>query len=77
MNHQPHHESKAKRQKVWNEFGYGLMWLFLIVMLEVLYLLDQIYMNFYHILASISFLAAVYKFYKAVKQYRKQKEYFN
>lgn len=74
MKHRPDHETKAKRQKYWNEFGYGLMWLLLGVFLEMLYLLDQIYMNLYHVIAAITFLAAIYKFYKGFKKYREVRD---
>ena len=68
------HEAKEKRGKAVGELGYGIMWFFLAVILELLYFLDQIHMNFYHLLAGIMLFISFYKFYKGVKKFKKLRE---
>jgi len=52
------------------EFGYGIMWLFLSLLTEMLLYFEILIESYNHILAFILFIIAVYKFVIAVKKYR-------
>jgi tellurite resistance protein TehA-like permease len=64
------YELKAKKNKVIGEFGYGIMWLFLSLLIEVLLYLGSLVEIYYHILAFILLIPAVNKFIMAIKKYR-------
>jgi hypothetical protein len=64
------YELKAKKNMVVGEFGYGIMWLFLSLLTEMLLYFEILIESYYHILAFILFIIAVYKFVIAVKKYR-------
>lgn len=64
------YELKAKKNKVVGEFGYGIMWLFLSLLIEMLLYFESLVESYYHILAFILFIIAVYKFVIAIKKYR-------
>lgn len=71
MKYKTNHEYHSKRGKFLKEFGYGIMWLFLSLLLEALYFLNKIDMNIYHFVAGIMMLLALYKFYQGFKKYQK------
>ena len=64
------YELKAKKNKVMGEFGYGIMWLFLSLLIEMLLYFEGLEGSYYHLLAFILLIPAVYKFVIAVKKYR-------
>lgn len=64
------YELKAKKNQVKGELGYGIMWLFLSLLVEMLLYFKSIEESYYHILAFILLIAAVYKFVIAVKKHR-------
>ncbi|PZX51526.1 hypothetical protein LV84_03683 [Algoriphagus ratkowskyi] len=64
------YEQKAKKNIVKGELGYGIMWLFLSLLIEMLIYFEGVKESYYHILAFILLIPAVYKFVIAIKKYR-------
>ncbi len=71
MKNHTDHEYNSKKHKVLNEFGYGVMWLFLAILLELLFYFNEIQMFLYHLVVAVLALAALYKFYKGIKKYQR------
>jgi hypothetical protein len=65
------HELKAKKNKAVGEIGYGIMWLFVAVMVEGLSLLGNFNLFVFHFISIPAVMASMYKFYTGVKKYSK------
>lgn len=65
------YELKAKKNKAWGEIGYGIMWLFVVALIEGISYAKGFEGIFYHIVAVPAGIAAVYKSYIGITQYKK------
>lgn len=64
------YELSAEKNIAKGQFGYGIMWLFLALLIEILLYLESLKESYFHIVAFVFLIAAVYKFVIAVKKYR-------
>jgi hypothetical protein len=67
------HELKAKKNKAVGEIGYGIMWLFVAVMVEGLSFLGHFNFVFFHFISIPAAMVSMYKFYTGIKKYSKIK----
>jgi|AntRauTorckE6833_2_1112554.scaffolds.fasta_scaffold09344_4 hypothetical protein len=65
------YELQAKKNEVKGELGYGLMWLFIVALIEVIPYIKGFESIFYHIIAVPAGLVAIYKFYIGITYYKK------
>ena len=55
------YELKAKKNEAWGEIGYGIMWLFVVAVIEGISYAKGFEGIFYHIVAAPAAIAAIYK----------------
>ncbi len=63
------YELKAKKNEVFGEIGYGIMWLFLVVLVEGISYAKGFDGIFYHILVLPAGIAAIFKFVVGIRKY--------
>lgn len=56
------YQLQSKKDKVWGEFGYGFMWLFVVALIEGVSYAEGFGGLFYHMLSIPAGIAAIYKF---------------
>jgi hypothetical protein len=55
------YELKAKKNKAWGEIGYGIMWLFVVALIELIPYMKGFESVFYHFIAIPVGIGAIYK----------------
>lgn len=64
------YELQSKKNKAWGEIGYGIMWLFLVALIEGISYAKGFGGLFYHILSIPVGLAAIYKFVIGFRKFK-------
>ncbi len=64
------YELQAKKNKAWGEIGYGIMWLFVVALIEGISYSRGFEGIFYHIIAIPAAIAAVYKFVIGFRKFK-------
>ena len=68
MKKQQHLEYNQRKHKVKNEFGYSIMWFFVVIMVIVFPLLLNMHISIINYLAGLAaFGAGIYKLYRGIK----------
>jgi hypothetical protein len=67
------YELNARKNKAKGELGYGLMWLFLAVLMEVLFYFERLDKSYLHVVALIFIMPAVFKIVVGIKRYKRLK----
>ncbi len=65
------HEIQSKKNKIKGEVGYGIMWLFVALLIEGIGYIYGFRGSYTHMVAGLAVIGAVYKFSTSIKLYRK------
>lgn len=70
INMKTDYELKSKKNKAWGEIGYGIMWLFVVALIEGISYTQGLEGLFYHIMSIPAGIAAIYKFVIGFRKFK-------